>query len=113
MRKPQASLSQLSDQELLNGVKALASEEHTFTATLLTYLAEVDERRLYLQEGAASLFVFCIENLGFSEDAAYKRTQVARLLPRFPVVLTLVAEGILHLTALNLLAPHLTLENHE
>jgi len=38
--------------------------------------------------------------------------EVARLARRFPVILELLAEGAVNLTALKLLGPHLTAENH-
>ncbi len=47
-----------------------------------------------------------------SEDAAFRRVRAARVARRFPVILQRVADGELHLTALTLLAPHLTDENH-
>jgi hypothetical protein len=43
-----------------------------------------------------------------SEHAAYGRIEAARAARRFPVLLDLLAEGSLHLTAIGLLAPHLT-----
>ena len=46
-----------------------------------------------------------------SEDSAYKRTQAARTARQFPAIFDAVAKGRLHLTGVNLLAPHLTPEN--
>jgi hypothetical protein len=43
-----------------------------------------------------------------SEDEAFKRIRAARALRRYPIVAEAVAEGRLHLTAVVLLAPHLT-----
>jgi hypothetical protein len=50
--------------------------------------------------------------LGFSEDAAYNRIAVARLIRRLPVVLEVYRSGTVHLTGLRLLSTHLTEENH-
>ena len=47
-----------------------------------------------------------------SEDEAYLRINAARVGRRFPRVLSLFAEGMLHLTAIKLLRPHLTPDNH-
>ena len=50
--------------------------------------------------------------LHFSEHAAYLRIEAARAARRFPVILDRLADGSVHLTAVGLLAPHLTLANH-
>ena len=78
---------------------------------MLAHLAEVDARRLYLPAGYLSMFSYCVSELHLSEDAAYKRIQAARAARQFPILFDAVAEGRLHLTAVGLLAPHLTPEN--
>ncbi len=45
------------------------------------------------------------------EGAAYKRITAARTARRFPIILEMLADGRLHLSAVCLLAPHLTEEN--
>src|SRR5438045_1839770 len=82
------------------------------TARLIAALAEVDARRLYLGEGCSSLFTYCTQVLHLSEHAAYGRIEAARAVRRFPTILELLADGAIHLTAICLLAPHLTAENH-
>ena len=47
-----------------------------------------------------------------SEAEAYLRIHAARLGRQFPLIVELLARGSLHLTAIKLLGPHLTLENH-
>jgi hypothetical protein len=47
-----------------------------------------------------------------SEGEAYNRIEVARAARRFPVVIEMLADGRVHLTAVRLLAPHLTPDNH-
>jgi 5-methylcytosine-specific restriction endonuclease McrA len=54
---------------------------------------------------------FCEEVLHFTEDAAYKGIQAARKAREFPELFEALADGRLNLTAICLLAPHLTLEN--
>jgi 5-methylcytosine-specific restriction endonuclease McrA len=54
---------------------------------------------------------FCEEVLHFTEDAAYKRIQAARKAREFPELFDALADGRLHLSAICMLAPHLTLEN--
>jgi 5-methylcytosine-specific restriction endonuclease McrA len=76
------------------------------------YLAEVDERRLFLGEGYSCLFLYATAVLRMSQAQAYLRIQIARLARRFPVILDLLAEGALNLSTLKLLDSHLTDENH-
>ena len=65
-----------------------------------------------LGEGCASLFTYCTQVLHLSEHAAYGRIEAARAARRFPVILNLLAAGAVTLTAVSLLAPHLTTDNH-
>ena len=104
--------SRLSDDELLSRVKSLAGRERAATAELVAHLAEVDARKLYLPAGYSSMFTYCRDALLLSEDAAYSRIEVARAAHRFPVVLDLMVQGALSLTAAKLLARHLTEDNH-
>src|ERR687891_356573 len=107
-----SSVAQLSNHDLLAQVKRLAERERAATAALIAHLAELDARRLYLQEGCSSLFTYCTQVLHLSEHAAYNRIEAARAARKFPNVLDRLAEGSLHLTAIRLLAPHLTPTNH-
>ncbi len=102
----------LSDRELLAEVARAAAEERRATAHLLALLIELDTRRLYLGEGFSSLFTYCTQALHLSEHAAYNRIEAARAARRFPIILEYVGEGALTLTAVRLLAPHLTPDNH-
>ena len=102
----------LSNLELLAELKAAAEGERYATARLVVLLAQVDTRRLYLGEGCSSLFTYCTQVLYLSEHAAYGRIEAARAARRFPIVLDLLTDGSLTLTAITLLAPHLTAVNH-
>jgi len=105
-------LKDRSNQQLLLGVKHLVGREREATADVVAHLAEIDARELYLQEGCSSLYKYCIEVLHLSEWAAYHRIDVARLARRFPVIFEKLAEGSIHLSALRILGPCLTEENH-
>jgi hypothetical protein len=102
----------LSDGELLERVEALVKRERAGLADLLAHLAEVDARKLYLEQACPSMFAYCKERLHFSESESYHRIAAARAARRFPVVLEKVRAGELHLSGLTVLAPHLTAENH-
>lgn len=58
------------------------------------------------------MFVYCTRVLCLSEHAAYGRIEAARLAPRFPSILTRLADGSLTLTNCALLGQHLTAANH-
>jgi hypothetical protein len=107
-----SSLRHLSDRDLLVQVARTAAQERQATAQLLALLMEVDARQLYAKQSCSSLFTYCVQVLHFSEHAAYLRIEAARAARRFPVILERLAEGSLHLTAVSLLAPHLTVANH-
>ena len=107
-----SAISVLSDADLLGRLRLCASRERQATAVLVAHLAEADARRLHAAEGCSSLFTYCTQLLHFSEHAAYLRIEAARAARRFPEILDLLAQGAVHLTAIGLLAPHLTAENH-
>ena len=106
-----SSLHHLSNRSLLDETVRLAECERSATARLISAIAEVDARRLYLGEGCSSMFTYCTRVLYLSEHAAYDRIEAARLSRRFPIVLEELAGGTLTLTNLRLLAPHLSAEN--
>ena len=87
------------------------ASERKATADMIACLAEVDRRRLYLAEACSSLQAFCVQRLGYSENEAQKRIQVARLYRRLPQVLSELENGSVHLTGLFLLSAHLTADN--
>jgi hypothetical protein len=105
------SLTHLVDAVLLRDLVAMAAQERTGLAGMLALIAEVDARRLYAPAGYSSMHAYLVGELRFSDDAACKRIQAARVARRFPVLYTAIAEGRLHLTGVCLLAPHLTQEN--
>jgi len=105
--------SHLSDAELVVEVKRLARCEREATVHLVTHLAELDARQLYLAAGFSSLFTYCTEVLQLSEHETYNRIEAARAARKFPVILDMLGEASLNLTTVRLLAPHLTGDNHE
>ncbi len=74
-------------------------------ADLLVHLGEIDERKLYLDWAFSSMFAFCVGELGFSEDAAYNRINLARAARRMPLILEALRSGQVHLAGLRLLGP--------
>ena len=105
--------SHLSDSVLVSEAKRLAQNERDVTAHLVAHLAEIDARRLYLGEGFPSLFAYCREVLGLSEQSTYNRIEAARAARTFPLILDMLSDADLTLATVRLVAPHLTLDNHE
>jgi hypothetical protein len=108
-----AAFAGLSDEELVERVKHLVACERRASVALIRSLVEFDARRLYLREGCSSLFTYCRQVLHLSEGSAYNRIETARAARRYPTVLEALERGDLTLTAVRLLAPHLTAANHE
>jgi hypothetical protein len=82
-------------------------------ADIVAHIAEVEERRLYAREAFPSMFVYCLKVLHLSEPETYLRIAVARASRKHPMLLRMLADGRLHLTAIGMLAPHLTRENRD
>ncbi|WP_413584901.1 HNH endonuclease [Bdellovibrio sp. HCB274] len=72
--------TKISNHDLLVRVDKLARTERKITHLILWHLVEVESRRLHLEIGYPSLFKYMTAHLGYSEDAAYRRIQAARLL---------------------------------
>ncbi|MDJ0847695.1 MAG: hypothetical protein QNK04_04840 [Myxococcota bacterium] len=106
-----ASIATVSRSELLARLHALVRRGNAVEAELLEHLAEVDARRLYLEEGCNSMFAYCLRVLHFAEGVAYKRIQAARAARRHPAILAAVRRGELHVTGVSLLAPRLDSRN--
>jgi len=102
----------IDDDRVLDGIQQVVRRSNEITAELLAYLMAVERRRLHLREACSSLFAFCVERLHLSESAAGNRITAMRTAQRFPLAFELIARGDIHLTALNMLAAHLTEENH-
>jgi len=107
-----SKVTALSDTVLLSRFKSLLRTSNRQLAEVLEHLAEVDTRKLYRGQGYSSMFTYCTERLHLSEGAAYKRIKAARLIRRFPALLERIASGKLHLSAVVVLGPVLTDDNH-
>src|SRR6476646_8435486 len=113
MNEVSLSHAQLADPDLIAEVSRLAASERQATSALVSALAELDARRLYLGQGCSSMFTYCTQVLHLAEHAAFNRIEAARAARRFPIILELLASGRIHLSAVRLLAPHLTEANHQ
>jgi hypothetical protein len=106
------ALRDLPDEQLVVHVKALVERERGTTAALIAALAEMAARRLYLPLGHSSLHRYCVDALHLSDDAAADRIDAARAALKYPVILERLGDGSITLSALRMLIPSLTDENH-
>src|SRR3954453_1130237 len=102
----------LGNTELLAATRAILRRACVVEADLLVHLAEIEERRLHSEMAFPTMFAFCVDELGFSEDQAWNRTNVARAARRLPAMLDSLRSGAGPLTGLRLLARCLTEQNH-
>jgi hypothetical protein len=87
------SLEQLSDDELLSGTRRLVGRSNQLLASLVAHLGEVEARGIHRTRACSSLYTYCIYELRFSEDEAFRRVAAARLVRRFPALLDALASG--------------------
>ena len=113
MMNSKIGVEALSPSDLLSRTRELVRTSHGTEADLLVHLAEIEERKLYLDWSFSSMFTFCVRELNFSEDVACNRINVARAVRRMPAILEALRSGCVHLAGLRLLAPHLTADNCE
>jgi hypothetical protein len=108
---PSPSPADLSDAELLAATRSLVGRSNQLLAALLAHLGEVEARGIHRTRACSSLYTYCIYELRFSEDEAFRRVAAARLVRRFPALWDAIAAGEIHLTGLLMLGPHLTEQN--
>jgi hypothetical protein len=113
MMNSRTVVESLSPSALRSATWELVRRSHDLDAALLAHLGEIEERKLYLDWSFPSMFAYCVGELGFSEDVACNRINVARAARRMPIILGALRSGKVHLAGLRLLAPHLTAENQE
>ncbi len=104
-------LSVLTNDALLHSTQRLIRSSNELEVDLILHLGEIDERRLFRDRAFSSMFTFCTGELGFSEDVACRRIELARLFRRFPSLVPVLRESRIHASGLNVLAPRLTKEN--
>lgn len=108
-----ATISALSDKELLVSLASLNSNEVKVIGNVLLHLIEVGKRKLYASCGYPSLFTYCVEVLKYCDGTAGRRVAAARCIEKFPKLLKLFLERQLTLNTIALISKILTPENEE
>lgn len=101
----------MTDDELLDELEAAVKGERTSLIRTLSCLGEVDHRSLPEGRGYPSLYIYCVKKLRLTDDEAYRRIHAARAARRHPAIFSYLSEGLLSLSGVSMLAPHLTQEN--
>src|SRR5260370_1400611 len=105
-------MESISARDLDRHLAALVRCEGHLVVRLVVQLAGFAKRELYRELGYTSLFYYCVRQLGLSKSSAFRRSETARLIARFPVIADRLAEGRLSIRALVELREVLTEENH-
>src|SRR3954462_12205129 len=104
-------LRSLADDERLAGLSRIVGRRNQIRAEFLAYVAELDQRQLFLDLGYPSLFDYCVKALGLCESTAGRHIAAARVCRSYPQALDQVARGDLHASALSVMKKHLTADN--
>lgn len=94
------SLKHLSDRELLERLRKLTRQERALQAELIEFIREVDSRKLYRDLGYSNLFEYMTRGLKYSEGAAQRRIDAARLSASVPEACAKLKSGEVSLMSL-------------
>jgi 5-methylcytosine-specific restriction endonuclease McrA len=107
------SAAHLSNPQVKQRLMVKVVEDRANETEILVLIGEADARKIYIDEGYTSMYAWCIEFFHFSKEVAFRRIHVARMARQYPLLFAAVEDGRLHLSAVRLIAPHLTPENVE
>jgi hypothetical protein len=105
-------MESISARDLDRRLADLVRSERHLVVQFVIELAGFAKRELYRELGYTSLFYYCVRQLGLSKSSAFRRSEVARLIARFPVITDRLAEGRFSIRTLVELREVLTEENH-
>lgn len=93
------ALKNLSNQELVNQLKKLVSQEQDLTLKILPHLVEVERREIYLEKAYSTMTSYCVNELGYGESSASRRVRAARVIRDIPEVYDLLRSKKITLSA--------------
>jgi hypothetical protein len=74
------NLKYMNKSELDTRIKSLVGRERELLHEILLTIQHIDQRKIYLDLGHASLYAYLTVGVGYSESSAFRRIQAARLL---------------------------------
>ena len=105
------NLKHLTDRQLLSDTKFHVKNERASTTAILHHLKEVEKRKLYSELKYSSMMEYIMKELGYTEPAAGRRLQAARMLKDIPEFEKKIRDGSLSLSNLNKAAGFFKKEN--
>ncbi len=91
-------LSRLPDRVLLARTRHLVDRERHLHVEIVDHLREIEDRDLHLARGFSTLFDYAVNELGYSNGAAWRRTLAMRLCRRMADVRARLRNGSLTLS---------------
>ncbi|OFZ17306.1 MAG: hypothetical protein A2X86_02310 [Bdellovibrionales bacterium GWA2_49_15] len=91
-----------STQNLHQKLLTLVKQERVLLTQILDHLAEINRGKLFLEFKCDSLLKYCIQELGYSESAAYRRIKALRITEEIPETKTAIQNGELNLSQLSM-----------
>jgi len=79
-------------------LETLAKVERRISVKILRHLMEVEKRRIHLDMGYASLFVFLTKHLKYSDGSAYRRIEAMKILRDVPDLGQRITVGAISVT---------------
>ncbi len=98
-----SNLCDLSNEQLLAQTKKLIQSERKITHLILQHINEIEDRKIHLSLGYDGMYSYLTRGLGYSESAAYRRIQSARLLRKAPELSEKIQNGSLNLSQMTVL----------
>lgn len=105
-------LAKLTDDELKASLKALVKAERNRSVDILKHLNEMDRRKVAENSGFPSLFDYCVRELRYVNGTAARLIHAARAAKKYEILYKTMGRGLLSVTTVSMLAPHLTWANH-
>ncbi len=92
-------IKKLTDEELWNETLKEVEVERNSTLKVISFLQEINLRRLHLKRGYSSLHEYCVNVLKYSDGSAYRRIKAMKLVEDLPETKKSIENGTLNLAA--------------
>lgn len=83
---------------IIQKLKSLVAKEKEVTLSILQLLRQIEDNKIDLARGHASLFKFCVHELGYSEAEALLRIRAMRLVKALPEIEGQIQTGLLSIS---------------
>src|SRR6478672_2299862 len=87
-----------NDEQIETGLRRLVEKERKILFAVILYIQEVHRRRIYLERGYPTLLMYLVKEMKYSQSAAQRRIEAARLNSEIPDVAGKIQSGDLNLS---------------